>query len=169
MKRKIIYKIIAGLLIYFILNTCYKLYKNYTISETCLSNTFNNKYLDLSNLKINSIHNFDEIFNCQEWDEIFVTSSIYYYRGIGYLYTGVLVPSYDKFQYPEGTALLYFMKNNAIISNPLPLYSDNFIFSNHYGKSNSVRIKRKHAKFIYKKHEHTDFELNTLELINDYD
>lgn len=106
------------------------------------------------------------MFKCQEWDEIFVVSSMYYSRGIGYLSTGVLIPDYEPFDYAEGTALVFFLNNNIVISKPMALYSDNFIFSNNYEKMNSIRIKRTNAKFIYKEFEDSDYEFTTLELIS---
>ncbi|QOD60939.1 hypothetical protein H9I45_00425 [Polaribacter haliotis] len=165
MTRRTFYKIIAGIILYFSLNTFYKLYKNNTISKTCLSETFNKKFSDLSKLEINSIHDFNIIFNCEDWDEIYIISSMYYDRGIGFLTTGILVPSYNRFDYFEGTSLLFFIKNNAIISDPLPFYNDHFIFSNNYNRVNSARFDRENSKFIYKKYEHSDYDFTTLELV----
>ena len=167
MTKKIVYKIILGIILYFVLGTIYKLYTNSTLSTTCLTESFNTHFSDLSNLKINSNHDFDELFNCQKWDEILVTDAHYYMREFGYLANGVLVPSYDPFQYLEGTYLIYFLKNNIILSEPIELYNDNFIFSQNFKNFNYIKIKRNDAKFLYKKYEHTDYDLNTLEIIKE--
>lgn len=165
MTKKVFYKIIIGIILYFALSTTYKLYKNSTITETCLTETFDSNLSDLSNLKINSTYDFNQMFNCQKWDEILITDAHYYYRGFGYLSNGVLVPSYDPFQYLEGTYIIYFLNNNIIVNKPIPLYSDNFILSLNLKNFNYIKIKRNNAKFIYKKLEHSNYDLNTLEII----
>ena len=86
-------------------------------------------------------------------------------RGFGYLKNGVLVPAFDQIQYPKGTYLVYFLENNIIISEPVPLFDPNFIFSQNFKSGNYVKIGRKNAKFIYKKFDHTDFDLNTFEIV----
>ena len=162
-----VYKIIIGIILYFVLSTVFKLYKNSVISETCLTDIFSTHFSDLSSLKINSIHDFDEIFDCQDWDEIFIHDAIYYSRGIGYLRSGVLVPSYDFNEYTEGVYLVYFLKNNIVISNPNLLFDSNFILSLDNNIEQYLRISRKNAKFIYQKYEHNDYDLNTFELVKD--
>ena len=167
MTKKVFYKIILGIILYFVLSTVFKLYKNSVILETCVPDTFKTHFADLSSLEINSIHDFDDIFNCQGWDEIFIHDAIYYSRGIGYLRSGVLVPSYDFNEYIEGVYLVYFLKNNIVISNPNPLFDSNFILALDNNIQQYLRISRKNAKFIYKKFEHSDYDLNTLELVKD--
>ena len=167
MTKKLVYKIILGIIFYFVLSTAFKAYKNSTLSESCLTKTFNKNFSDLSTLDINSIHDFDEIFDCQDWDEIFIHDAIYYSRRIGYLTSGILVPSYDINEYHEGVYLVYFLKNSIIVSTPNSLYSSNFIISQNFNDGNNVRINRKKAKFIYQKFEHSDYDFNTLELVKD--
>jgi hypothetical protein len=161
LKRRIFYKILLGLILYFFLSTGYKVYKNTTISETCLTETFNVNFSGLSKLEINSVYDFDDMFKCQDWDEIYITDAIYYFRGIGYITSGVLVPEYDVNDFIEGGYLIYFLKNGAVVSNPIQLYGPNFILS----QSNGVRIKRDKAKFHYKKFEHSYFDMNTFEIL----
>jgi hypothetical protein len=165
--KKVVYKIIIGIILYFILSTVFKLYKNSVISDTCLSNTFKTNFSDLSSFEINSTYDFEDIFECQNWDEIFIVDAVYYSRGIGYLRSGILVPSSDINEYPEGTYLVYFLKNNIVISNPNPLFDSNFILSLDNNIIQYLRINKKNAKFIYQKFEHSDFDYNTLELIKD--
>lgn len=167
MKSKIILKILIGLFLYFILSFSFKLYTSTYVSDKCLNSTFNNQFEDLSSLKINSTYDFDNIFDCEPWNEILITDAHYYMRSVGYLYSGVLVPSYDPFQYFEGTYLIYFLKNNIIVSNPVELHNNDFIFSAQSYKNSLIKIKREDAKFVYKKFEHSDYDLTTLELIED--
>jgi hypothetical protein len=164
MKSKLLLKILIGFILYFILSFGYKLLNNAFIPDTCLNTSFTKSFKDLSSLKINATCDFNEMFNCQKWDEILITDAHYYIRAVGYLYSGILVPSYDQFQYLEGTYLVYFLKNNIIVSNPVQLYNDGFIFSPKSYKNNHIKIERKNAKFIYKKFEHSDYDFNTFEL-----
>ncbi|NIK92807.1 hypothetical protein GZ212_11645 [Mangrovimonas sp. CR14] len=163
--KRIIFKIILGAMLYFGLGTIYKSYNNYTLSSNCITESFNTHFSNLSNLKINSSYNFDKIFYCEKWDEILVTDAHYYHRILGYLTNGVLVPSYDPFQYLEGTYLVYFLKDNIIISEPISWYHEHFIFSENFKTFNYIKIKRRNAHFFYKKYEHTDYDLNTFEII----
>ncbi len=165
MKSKVVFKIFIGFLLYFFLSFSYKFLSNNFLSDTCLTTTFNKHFIDLSALKINSTYDFDVMFNCKKWDEILITDTHYYIRSVGYISSGVLVPSYDQFQYAEGSYFVYFLKNNIIVNNPIQLYGNNFIFSPKLKNGNFIKIKRKNAKFIYKKFEHSDYDLNTLDFI----
>ena len=169
MKPKLLSKILIGIILYIILSFGYKLLNNTFISDTCLTISFNKSFEDLSSLKINSTYDFDELFDCQKWDEILIIDVHYYMKSIGYIYSGILVPSYDQFQYAEGSYFVYFLKNNIIVSNPVQLYDNGFIFSPKGYNNNFIKIKRKDAQFIYKKFEYTDYDLNTLDLIVETD
>ena len=115
MKKRLVYKIVVGIILYFVLGIIYKYYKNSTLERTCLTNNFIQNYSDLTYLEINSTHDFDEIFDCEEWNEILVTDAHYYMRGFGYLKNGVLVPAFDQIQYPKGTYLVYFLEKTLKI------------------------------------------------------
>ena len=82
-----------------------------------------------------------------------------------YLTSDVLIPDYDYSNINEGTYLLFFLDGNSPISKPIEFGGSDFIFSNNFNRFNYVKIDRDEAKFIYKKYEHSDFELYTLELL----
>jgi hypothetical protein len=165
MKKKKIILIIGFIALVFLSRLVIKNVKNSKLSKTCLIDSFNKKFNDLDNAKLNSVFNFNESINCIDWNKILIVEAPYVHRSLIYLTSDVLIPDYDYSNINEGTYLLFFLDGNSPISKPIEFGGSDFIFSNNFNRFNYVKIDRDEAKFIYKKYEHSDFELYTLELL----
>ncbi len=160
--KKII--IIVGVLIFIIaLRLFIKKSQNSKLSEICLTDKFVEEFSSLNNVRV--MFDFNKLFNCDDWDKVFVVEAPYINRALIYLGSDVLLPDYDYNNINEGTYILFFLNGNTPMGKPIKFTRDNFIFSNNFNRLNFLKINKEEAKFVYKKYEHTDYNLWTLELI----
>jgi len=165
MKKYII--IIIGFIILMLASRfVFKNIKNSNLSITCLTERFNNEFNLLEISKLNSEFNFHEKFECYDWNKIIIVEAPYVNRFLIYFSSSILLPDYDYSNISEGTYLLFFLDGNYPVSKPIEFGRNDFIFSNNFNRFNYLKIDRDKTKFIYKKFEHSDFELYTLELSN---
>jgi len=136
-----------------------------SVSESCLTESFNKEFIPPEKLNLNTEYNFSAIFKCTEWDEILVTQAPYVSRAFIYIQSGVLLPEYDYINSSENNYFLFFINNGHIINEPIIFGGPYFLFSNKFSSSNYLKIEKENANFIYKKYEDSDYDMVTLELI----
>ncbi len=158
--------LILFILSFVIIYSYIKFNKTTILPKTCLTETFNENFKNLDKIKVNSEYNFSAIFNCKDWDEIIIIGGPVFSRTMIYTTSGIILPKVDYLNYTEGTIFLFFIKKNRIISEPIPIWHPNFIFSQNFNRYNYLKVGREKSRFIYKPFEHSEFELFTLELID---
>ena len=136
-----------------------------SLSESCLTESFNKEFIPLEKLNLNTEYNFSKIFNCTEWDEVFIVQAPYINRAFIYIQSGVLLPEYDYINSSENNHFVFFINNGHIINKPIIFGGPYFLFSNNFNRSNYLKIEKENANFIYKKYEDSYYGMVTLELI----
>lgn len=136
-----------------------------SVSESCLTESFNKEFIPPEKLNLNTEYNFSATFKCTEWDEILVTQAPYVSRAFIYIQSGVLLPEYDYINSSENNYFLFFINNGHIINEPIIFGGPYFLFSNKFSSSNYLKIEKENANFIYKKYEDSYYGMVTLELI----
>lgn len=87
-------------------------------------------------------------------------------RSVIFISTGIVLPKINYSNYPEEAILLYFIKNNKVVSLPVPLWHENFIFSQNLNYFNFLMLKKEEAVFTFEKFENDYFDLFTLKSKN---
>lgn len=159
-KKKLLF-VITLIIFSFIIFNIINFNKEVKVENTCL----NNNFLKVSDLKLNSIYDFDKKYNCRDWDEILIVGGGSSFNRLNiYFRTGIVLPKYDYINQPEAFSFLFFLNKGEIVSNPIIFGGSNFIFTQNL-KNNNLRLKRENAVFIYKRYENPEFELYTLEIL----
>ena len=167
MKKKYLIILFSFITLIFTLNIFIKIRKLSSLSDNCLTEKFNKefKFDSINKLKLNFEYDFDEIFDCKEWDEILVVQAPYINRTLLYIKSGIILPGYDYINSSEDSHFLFFINNGNVITKPIRFGSNNFIFSNNFKTSNYLKSSRENSKFKYKRFENSHYDgLFTLEL-----
>lgn len=168
MINKKVFSIVFIILILILGTLIFILFKpgNNDFSESCFIENYNDTFNNLQESKLNTEYNFSKIFNCEDWDEIIFVGEPITSRVVIYLKEGVILPQIDFSDREEGTVLIFFIKDNKVISSPISLENPNLIFSPNLNRLNYLALKREQAVFTFKDYENDHFELFILELNN---
>lgn len=163
--KKVVIKLFIGIVLYIILSTSFKHYKNITVSDTCFLETYNATFMNITTPPLNSVYNFDDIFECGDWDEIFIVEA-YYSRDIGYIKSGILIPK-DQGIISEDASRVYFLKNNYLVSPQVILYFKNFLLVD-FNNYHYLKVNREDAIFKCVELETIgfDYPIYSFELMN---
>ncbi|MEO1013147.1 MAG: hypothetical protein AAFX53_17770, partial [Bacteroidota bacterium] len=120
-------------------------------------------------LKLGEVYNFSKILNCESWDEVIIVSGERVSRAAIFLKEGIALPKIDYyFSYPNGSLILYLIKNGKLISGPLSYWQSGFLYLEGLNSFDYVRLEREEAIFKCVRLETigTDEEILTFELID---
>lgn len=161
-KKKILILVIALPLI----ALCYisiKFINTVNINDNCLSNDFNVVFDKENNIKLNETYDFSKILNCKSWDEVIIVSGERVNRTAIFFKEGIVLPKIDYyFNYPNGSLVLYLIKDKELISGPLFYWQSGFLFLEGLNDFDYIRLDREKAVFKCKKLETIGVEKDIL-------
>ncbi|MBD1263209.1 hypothetical protein HZY62_21665 [Maribacter polysiphoniae] len=169
-KRKTIIILAIGL---FLIVLCYVFIKFYNVSNienNCLVNDFNAVFEKENSIKLDETYDFSKILNCKNWDEVIIVSGERVSRTAIFLKEGIALPKIDYyFSYPNGSLVLYLVKDGELISSPLSYWQSGFLYLEGLNSFDYVRLEREEAIFKCVELETigSDEEMLTFELIMD--
>lgn len=118
------------------------------IQSNCLVNDFEKVFEKENSLKLGEIYDFSKILSCKSWDEVIIVSGERVSRAAIFLKEGIALPEIDYyFSYPNGSLVLYLIKDGELISNPLSYWQSGFLYLDGLNSFDYVRLKREEVIF----------------------
>lgn len=146
-RKKILILIIALLLIVI----CYLLIKFNNVNNVendCLTNEFDVVFNKDNSIKLGETYDFSKILNCKSWDELIIVSGERVNRFAIFFKEGIVLPKIDYyFNYPNGSLVLYIIKDGELISGPLSYSQSDFIYLDSLNSFDYVRLLKEEAVF----------------------
>lgn len=118
------------------------------IKDNCLTNDFEKVFKKENNIKLGEVYDFSEILNCKSWDEVVIVSGERVNRAAIFLKEGIALPKIDYyFSYPNGSLVLYLIKDGELVSGPLSYWQSGFLYLDGLNSFDYVSIDREKAIF----------------------
>lgn len=139
------------------------------IENNCLINDFDKVFEKDNSIKLGEVYDFSKILNCKNWDEVIIVSGERINRAVIFLKEGIVLPKIDyHFSYPNGSLVLYLIKDGKLISSPLSYWQSGFLYLEDLNSFDYVRLEREEAIFECVKLEiiGSDEEMLTFELVD---
>jgi len=168
MKKKVLLGLIALLVIY-ISYIFIQFNNSENIEKNCLVTDFETVFRKEESIKLDQVYDFSKILNCKSWDEVIIVSGERVSRLAIFLKEGIALPKIDYyFNYPNGSLVLYLIKDGKLISGPLPYWQSGFIYLENLNSFDYVRLEKEEAIFKCVRLETIGVkeEMLTFELLN---
>ncbi len=139
------------------------------IESNCLANDFDSVFEKENSIELGKVYDFSEILNCKSWDEVIIVSGERVSRTAIFLKEGIALPKIDYyFSYPNGSLVLYLIKDEKLISGPLSYWQSGFIYLEGLNSFDYVHLEKEEAIFKCVRLETigSDKEILTFELID---
>lgn len=147
-KRKNIIILALAIFLIIISYVFIKFNKVSNVKNSCLINDFDLVFKKENSIKSGEIYDFSKILNCKSWDEVIIVSGERVNRTVIFLKEGIALPEIDYyFNYPNGSLVLYLIKDGELISKPLSYWQPGFLYFEGLNSFDYVCIDREKAIF----------------------
>lgn len=166
-------KVIIGFITLFLIIVSYifiQFNKANNIEQTCFASDFTETFNEETNIRLNEVYNFSEIFNCESWDEIIIVGGKRVNRAAIFIKEGVALPPIDYENSKVAGSLVFFLiKEGKLVSSPISFRQRGFLYFKDFNSFDYISLDKENAVFKCIELETIGFEetMLTFKLIND--